>query len=47
MANYGKIKQMSIGEMAKDRCNRLPLDVIATVPCSVLTREWLEMEVER
>ena len=32
--------------MAKDRCNRLPLDVVATIPCRVLTKQWLEQEVE-
>lgn len=32
--------------VAQDRCDSLPLDVIATVPCSVLTRQWLESEVE-
>ena len=32
--------------VAKDRCDNLALDIIATVPCAVLTREWLEQEVE-
>lgn len=31
---------------ARKRCDRLPLDVVATVPCRSLTLQWLESEVE-
>lgn len=32
--------------IAQNRCDKLPLDVLSTTPCSVLTRQWLEQEVE-
>lgn len=32
--------------VARNRCDRLPLDIIATVPCRVLIKQWLEQEVE-
>ena len=32
--------------IAQNRCDRLPSDVVATIPCRELVKQWLESEAE-